>query len=315
MRDEVHLGNYRTLMRAVQVDPDQWMAGPRCYGWEFEFWSVSMRAAGGVVEERLAAVSVLDRVVWGQREWIEAFTAVASGIEACATVGAGDGRLISVEGSPLRVRASAEWAAECPDGFDAFAADAAWSSLGARITVTHDGDEFCLDDGQLALFGTLGGIDTTDGSAVAVEVAAAPIGPLAEVDEALGDYARWDFAVLDDPEELWEIAVELGRLVDRFCPIPAAAAVPARWQHSDVAVHRTDTDLDSLIQIAHTVGRDRVWWCRWCPEMPLGAFAVGNPIDGVACCEAHIAQAVDFEQRSIERGVAHRGDRWREAPS
>lgn len=303
MRDEIHAANYRTLRQALQVDPHQWMAGGRCWGWEFEFWSVSLDPADpgagpDAGEARLAAVSVLERDVPGHRQWLEAFEAIAAAVAACPTFAYGQGRSARLDGATLFVRCCGDWASEQRDDFDAVAGDAIRSSLRVEVT-TNGGDEFSLDDEIPVLYGTMTAIDEESGDLVEIEVAATPLGPLAEIDEQARDYRRRDWVVTDDPDELWETATAVGALVDRWCPIPTATAVPAQWADADVQVSLVSMDSESLAEIAAEAGRDRLWWCRWCDDLPLGTFVVGDPADGIACCEAHISDAAAVERREM----------------
>lgn len=302
MRDEVRAANYRTMQRALQVDPHQWMAAGRCLGWEFEFWSVDLNTAGRDDESRLAAVSVLERDVPGYRQWLEAFEAVAAAIAACPTVAHGDGRLARLDAATLHVRCCGDWAQDSRDEFDALAGDAIRSRMPVEVTL-DGGDEFSLDDEIPVLYGTVTAIDAETGELVEIDVSASPLGPLTEIDEDARDYRRRDWAVVDDPDELRELAMAVGELVDKWCPIPAASAVPAEWADADVLVSLVATDSTSLAEVADVAGWDRVWWCRWCDDLPLGTFVVGDPATGIACCEAHISDAAALEHREMTCGV------------
>ena len=298
MRNEVEAANRRVLHRAVQVDPHEWIAGGRFYGAQYEFWSVTMLAEGGQIEERLAAVDTTERDVHGHRQWLEAFEAVRAALMVCPTIQYGEGRQARADVATLRVRCCPEWAEEERAAFDALAGDAARAAL--RVEVTTDGSEApSVEYDGAGLYGELDGLDIHDGRSVRVDVSVEPLGPVTEVDEELRDYRRQDFAVLDDPGELQELAVELGRMVERWCPMPRAERVPSAWRECDVLVSAVDTSCDGLLAAAQRAGWDRAWWCRWCDAMPLGTFVVGDPGEGIACCEAHISDAVAAERREM----------------
>ncbi len=297
--------NRLVLEQVTGVDPHRWAIGAGLAGWHMDFWEIDFGEAHGT---RLGVVDVLKRTVPEQQEWphAEAVAAIDSAWPA--------GPIVVGRNSPRRVLKlmMLRLGRMTADEFDEPTRDAYERAAdAARCAAMRSGDTLAAGPGDFVAAAV--GVNARSGGDDETPVTARQLAR----EDCIGDI-DWNLSQAGGPsyapsveavdfgvDETWELACALGRMVDRWCPIPGGDAVRARAAGAElnVNVKPLTLDVDWFTYRRSLGGSAAVWWCAWCSPKPAqpAPYLVGHSDDGPVCCETHLRQAAAAE-------IAMRGD-------
>ena len=299
-----HRHNRRVLEQVTGVDPHRWAMCAGLAGWHMDLWEVDFGESAGT---RLGAVDVLGRAVPEQQEWphAEAVTAIDSAWPS--------GPIVVGRNSPRRVLKvmMLRLGRMSSDEFDESTRDAySRAAEATRCAALCSGDTLAPGPGDFVA--TAVGVDARSGSGYETTATARLLARedcIGDIDWRMGQvggpgYRASVEAVDFGTDEAWELSCALGRMVDRYCPIPGGHRGRARVASVElgVAVEALDLTVDWFALRRDLGGSAAVWWCAWCGPLPgqPAPYRVGGADDSAVCCETHLREAAAAERAMTE---------------